>query len=251
MLYVHNCLWLNVWYSFSSYFPIFFPIFLKYWTIFQNTSFSIFCEISPFLKNPGRFFQIIHFFFKTPGDFPFFRSSGLRIFSISLYPACNFQNSCIFPKSNFQSSYLSVQWHPVSLTLFSWGSHLLRGATKSSRASSSQHRTLLSPVVLYLVQELLSYVSRPLERLRVGTGIRSGKVDSQRQSDPCTGRAVESAHLHILVPMGRDDPVNGWIFRDHGIAWASRSAWRSIGAAIFDQCQGSGSQRCFSLHDRA
>ena len=174
---MHNCLWLNVWYSFSSYFLIFFPIFPKYRTIFPKyLIFPSFVKYLLFLKNPGRFFQIIHLFFKTPGDFPFFRFSGLRIFSFLFYPACNFQNSCIFSKSLisnlpiFQSNGIQSAWF-----CFFWGSHLLRGATKSSRSSSSQHRTLLPPVVLCLVQKLLSYVSGPFERLRVGTGICSRK----------------------------------------------------------------------------
>ena len=152
----------------------------------------------------------------------------------------HFQNLYIFPSlipkfPCFQSDGIQSTWFSLS-----WGSHLLRGATKSSWTSSPQHRILHSPVVLFMAQELLSYVSGPLGRLWARTGVRSGKADSQRQFDPCTSRTMESEHFYFLVPMGRNDVADRLIFRNYGITRASRSAWRSVGKTVLNQCQGSG-----------
>ena len=173
------------------------------WTIFKC---FILWNISLYsIKTLGDFHKIPLFSSKLQVIFYPFFLLDLEFLLHFILPAILFQNSCIFPSLIPNFPCFPVYSDGIQSTRFSlsWRSHLLRGATTSFRASSPQHRILLSPVVLFMVQELLSYVSGPLGRLWVRTGIRSGKADSQRQFDPRTSRAMVSEHFYFLVPMGR------------------------------------------------
>ena len=125
----------------------------------------------------------------------------------------------------------------ISRCYLSLGSCLLSNKGWNPRSSGHPVSYLLPSVVLFLVHRLLAYVPRPLGWLWIGDGIGSWQANHQRQSDSSYGRALESAYLHVLVSMGRDDFANGWVQWYHGIARTSWSARWPGRAAILDQCQ--------------
>ena len=200
----------------SILFSHIFPSFSKILDNFPK--YSIFYHLwSISFKNPGWFFQIIHLFFKTPGDFSFFRSSGLRISSILFYPACNFQNSCIFPKSNSNLPIFQSNGIQSARFCFSWGSHLLRGATKSSRASSSQHRTLLPRWYYVWFKNFSRMFSDHLSDCGLELASAVGKLTVNGNLIHALAERWNPRTCTFWFPWGEMTATDGWIFRDHGI----------------------------------
>ena len=258
MLYVHTWLyrmWLNVSFFYSILLHIF-TSFPKYWTIFINFSicFHILSEISYFIQTLDDFFQILLIFFKTPGDFHSFVLLDLEISCfIFILPASFSKILGIFPSliPNFPWIFQSTLMASSQLDSVFPEGHI----SYEVRQGLPEHRVLSTgsffPRWYY---SWLKNFSRMFPDHLDDCGLElASAVGKQTVNDNLIHALAERwnpSTSTFWFPWGEMTLLMDEFSEIMGLPEPVWSAWRPIGETVFDQCQGSGSPRRFSPHDR-